>query len=318
MGNYVALSKISGSVMHIFHSIADLRSYLRLQRQQGKTVGFVPTMGALHEGHLSLIEASKAQNDLSVCSIFVNPIQFNNPDDLARYPRTLEADCAMLAPAGCDAVFAPSAEEMYGKARASDGSKPSDAPAFSSKPSNAYAKPILKFDFGALEHVMEGQFRPGHFNGVGIVVSKLFNIVQPDRTYFGQKDLQQVAVVRQMMIDLGFQIELHSCPTLREPDGLAMSSRNRNLTVDEYAIAPHIFKGLTLAQTLLLSGRTPAEVKREIAAHFEQQPAFRLEYFEIVDAHSLQTIEAMAPAGQTALCIAAHLGKVRLIDNVVF
>lgn len=294
--------------MHIFHSIADLRTYLRLQRQQGKTVGFVPTMGALHEGHLSLIEASKAQNDLSVCSIFVNPIQFNNPDDLARYPRTLEADCAMLAPAGCDVVFAPSAEEMYGKATASDGSKPS----------NAYSKPILKFDFGPLEHVMEGQFRPGHFNGVGIVVSKLFNIVQPDQTYFGQKDLQQVAVVRQMMIDLGFQIELHPCPTLRETDGLAMSSRNRNLTAEERAIAPHIFKGLTLAQTLLLSGLTPAEVKREIATHFEQQPAFRLEYFEIVDAHSLQTIEAMAAAGQTALCIAAHLGKVRLIDNVVF
>lgn len=294
--------------MHIFHSIADLRSYLRVQRQQGKTVGFVPTMGALHEGHLSLIEASKAQNDLSVCSIFVNPIQFNNPDDLARYPRTLEADCAMLAPAGCDAVFAPSAEEMYGKATASEGSKLS----------NAYSKPILKFDFGALEHVMEGQFRPGHFNGVGIVVSKLFNIVQPDRTYFGQKDLQQVAVVRQMMIDLGFQIELHSCPTLRESDGLAMSSRNRNLTTEERAIAPHIFKGLSLAKSLLLSGRTPAEVKRAISAHFEQQPAFRLEYFEIVDAHSLQTIEAMADTGQTALCIAAHLGKVRLIDNVVF
>lgn len=294
--------------MHIFHSITDLRSYLRLQRQQGKSVGLVPTMGALHEGHLSLIEASKAQNDFTVCSIFVNPIQFNNPDDLARYPRTLDADCAMLAPAGCDAVFAPSAEEMYGKATMSDGSKPSDA----------YSKPFLKFDFGDLEHVMEGQFRPGHFNGVGIVVSKLFNIVQPDRTYFGRKDIQQVAVIRRMMIDLGFQIELHPCPTLREPDGLAMSSRNRNLTPEERTLAPHIFKGLMLAQNLLLSGKATSEVKQKITAHFNEQPAFRLEYFEIVDAHSLQNTELPLSEGQTALCIAVHLGKVRLIDNVVF
>lgn len=294
--------------MHIFHSIADLRSYLRLQRQLGKSVGFVPTMGALHEGHLSLIEASKTQNDLTVCSIFVNPIQFNNPDDLARYPRTLDTDCTMLAPAGCDAVFAPSAEEMYGKAKASNGSKPSDA----------FAKPLLKFDFGDLERVMEGQFRPGHFNGVGIVVSKLFNIVQPDRTYFGQKDLQQVAVVRRMMIDLGFQIELHPCPTLREADGLAMSSRNRNLAPEERALAPHIYKGLMLAKKLLLSGKTAPEVKQEITAHFNEQPAFQVEYFEIVDAHSLQNTELPGPEGQTALCIAAYLGKVRLIDNVVF
>ncbi len=293
--------------MYIFHSIAELRSHLRLQRQQGKTVGFVPTMGALHEGHLSLIEASKAQNDLTVCSIFVNPIQFNNPDDLARYPRTLEADCALLAPAGCDAVFAPSAQEMYGP-RAFDSAKSPDM----------YAQPVLKFDFGDLERVMEGQFRPGHFNGVGIVVSKLFNIVQPDRTYFGQKDLQQVAVVRRMMIDLGFQIELHPCPTLREEDGLAMSSRNRNLTSEERAIASHIFKGLGLAKSGLLAGQNPAEIKRQTAEHFAQQPAFRLEYFEIVDAHTLQPVDSIAPAGQTALCIAAHLGKVRLIDNVVF
>ncbi|WP_428667468.1 pantoate--beta-alanine ligase [Runella sp.] len=301
--------------MQIFHSIAELRSYLRSQRQEGKTIGFVPTMGALHEGHLSLIEASKAQNDLTVCSIFVNPIQFNNPDDLSRYPRTLDADCAMLAPAGCDVVFAPSAEEMYGPAQTSDRSSLSSD---GSNPSVAYAKPILKFDFGELERVMEGQFRPGHFNGVGIVVSKLFNIVQPDRTYFGQKDLQQVAVVRRMMIDLGFQIELHPCPTLREADGLAMSSRNRNLTAEERPLASHIFKGLTLAKSLLLSGTPPSEVKQEINLHFGKEPAFRLEYFEIVNAYTLQPIDSQAPEDQTALCIAAYLGKVRLIDNLVF
>lgn len=280
--------------MHIFPTIADLRAYLRTQRAQGKSVGFVPTMGALHEGHLSLIEASNAQNDLTVCSIFVNPIQFNNPDDLARYPRTLETDCELLQTVGCDAVFAPSVQEMYPE------------------------KSLLTFDFGDLERVMEGKFRPGHFNGVGVVVSKLFNIVQPDRTYFGQKDLQQVAVVRRMMIDLGFQIELHPRPTLREADGLAMSSRNRNLTADERALAPHIYAGLSAAKTSLLEGRSPADVKAWMDAHFAQQPAFRLEYFEIVNAFSLQDVTELQPEGQTALCIAAHLGKVRLIDNIVF
>jgi pantoate--beta-alanine ligase len=280
--------------MQIFHTISDLRYYLLLQRLQGKTVGFVPTMGALHIGHLSLIEASRQANDITVCSIFVNPIQFNNPDDLARYPRTLEADCTMLDIARCDAVFAPSAEEMYAE------------------------KPVVKFDFGDLEHVMEGKFRPGHFNGVGIVVAKLFNIVQPDRTYFGQKDLQQVAVVRRMMIDLGFQIELHVCPTLREADGLAMSSRNRNLTPEERALAGHIYSGLGLAKGLLTAGQPADEVQQAITAHFAEQPAFRLEYFSIVNAFTLQSVEALQPVGETALCIAAYLGKVRLIDNVVF
>ena len=280
--------------MQVFHTIADLRYYLLLQRLQGKSVGFVPTMGALHVGHLSLIEASRLANDLTVCSIFVNPIQFNNPDDLARYPRTLEADCVMLDIARCDVVFAPSAEEMYAE------------------------KPVLKFDFGDLERVMEGKFRPGHFNGVGIVVAKLFNIVQPERTYFGQKDLQQVAVIRRMMIDLGFQMEHNVCATLREADGLAMSSRNRNLTPDERQIASHIYKGLCNAKEALVSGKTTAEVHEGMTAHFAEQPAFRLEYFEIVHAHTLQTVEAIQPIGETALCIAAYLGKVRLIDNVIF
>ncbi|MFN8348188.1 MAG: pantoate--beta-alanine ligase [Spirosomataceae bacterium] len=292
--------------MQVFHTITDLRYFLLLQRLQGKTVGFVPTMGALHTGHLSLIEASRSANDVTVCSIFVNPIQFNNPDDLARYPRTLEADCAMLDMARCDVVFAPSAEEMYGQA--SVGSKPTDA----------FNKPVLKFDFGDLEHVMEGKFRPGHFNGVGIVVAKLFNIVQPDRTYFGQKDLQQVAVIRRMMIDLGFQIELHVCPTLREPDGLAMSSRNRNLTSEERNIAGHIYSGLCLAKDALIAGQSAEEVQAAVAAHFARQPSFQSEYFSIVHALTLQSVEALQPVGETALCIAAYLGKVRLIDNVVF
>lgn len=297
--------------MQVFHTIADLRYYLLLQRLQGKSIGFVPTMGALHIGHLSLIEASRLANDVTVCSIFVNPIQFNNPDDLARYPRTLEADCVMLDIARCDVVFAPSAEEIYGQA--SVGFKRQTP-----SPTDAYEKPVLKFDFGDLERVMEGKFRPGHFNGVGIVVAKLFNIVQPERTYFGQKDLQQVAVIRRMMIDLGFQIELNVCATLREADGLAMSSRNRNLTPDERQIASHIYKGLCIAKEALVSGKTTAEVQEGMAAHFAEQPAFQLEYFEIVHAHTLQTVEAIQPVGETALCIAAYLGKVRLIDNMIF
>ena len=280
--------------MFLFHTIKDLRNYLYQQRKLGKSVGFVPTMGALHAGHVSLIEAAKKANDLTVCSIFVNPIQFNNPDDLARYPRTLTTDCTLLENAHCDAVFAPNAEEMYPE------------------------KTALRFDFGDLERVMEGQFRPGHFNGVALVVSKLFHIVQPDRAYFGQKDLQQVAVVRRMVVDLGFQMELHSCPTLRETDGLAMSSRNTNLTADERPAAAHIFKALTLAKQLLLAGQQPQEVRQAVVAYFATIAAFRLEYFEIVNAHSLQPVAQMPPQGETALCVAAHLGKVRLIDNFVF
>ncbi|MFN4145019.1 MAG: pantoate--beta-alanine ligase [Runella sp.] len=280
--------------MELLHTIADLRNHLDVHRRVGKSIGFVPTMGALHEGHLSLIAASKAQNDLTVCSIFVNPIQFNNPADLARYPRTLEADCAMLAAAGCDVVFAPTAEEMYPTAS------------------------VLKFDFGFLERVMEGAFRPGHFNGVGIVVSKLFNIVQPHRTYFGQKDLQQVAIVRQMMQDLSFPIEFYACATLREADGLAMSSRNRNLTPDERPLAAHLYKSLMQAKEQLVEGASSEQVKVKAKQYFEAIPAITLEYFEVVDAHTLEAVEGWQDENRTAICVAAYLGKVRLIDNVVF
>ncbi len=280
--------------MEIFNSVSALRLYLESQRRDNKSIGFVPTMGALHAGHGSLITASRAGNDLTVCSIFVNPTQFNNPDDLAHYPRTLAADCAMLQAAGCDAVFAPSAQEMY----------PEPA--------------VVKFDFGALERVMEGQFRPGHFNGVGVVVSKLFNIVQPDRAYFGQKDLQQTAVVRQMMVDLGFQIELHICPTLREADGLAMSSRNVNILAQHRPAASTIFRILNQAKTSLLAGESSKTAQVHAAEAFASQPDFKLAYFEIVNLHTLQPVAACQPEGQTAICAAAFLGKVRLIDNVVF
>ncbi len=280
--------------MQIFNTISETQQYLKTQQRAGKTIGFVPTMGALHAGHISLIERAKSENDLAVCSIFVNPTQFNNPEDLKKYPRTLERDCEMLLPAGCDVVFAPSAEEMY--------------------PS----LPQLKMDFGTLETVMEGKFRPGHFNGVGIVVSKLFNIVKPQKAYFGLKDLQQVAVIRRMVLNLSFDLEIIPCPTLRETDGLAMSSRNTRLSPEARALAPQIYKALNLAKEKLQSGANVSDIQMAVNEHFAKYPAFEVEYFEAADFDTLLPIEAKIADGKTALCIAAFLGSVRLIDNIVF
>ena len=251
-------------------------------------------MGALHEGHVTLIEAAKRAGDLVVASVFVNPVQFNNPDDLARYPRTLDDDCRMLETAGCDVVFTPSVTEIY------------------PEPST------IRLSFGELETTMEGALRPGHFNGVGIVVAKLFNIVQPHRAYFGQKDLQQVAVVRRLVRDLSFPVELVRCPTVRETDGLAMSSRNRNLTPNERGLAPALYEALTLAHDLLTEGQSTAQAKAAVTGFFTGIPNFRLEYVEIVNADTLLPAGEVLAPGQTAICLAAQLGKVRLIDNVVF
>lgn len=281
-------------MMHIFNTISETQQYLKAQQRAGKTIGFVPTMGALHAGHISLIERAKTENDLAVCSIFVNPTQFNNPEDLKKYPRTLERDCEMLLPAGCDVVFAPSAEEMY--------------------PS----LPQLKMDFGTLETVMEGKFRSGHFNGVGIVVSKLFNIVKPEKSYFGLKDLQQVAVIRRMVQDLSFDLEIIPCPTLRETDGLAMSSRNTRLSPKARALAPQIYKVLNLAKEKLQAGASISEMQTAVSEYFAIFPEFELEYFEAADFDTLLPIEAKIADGKTALCVAAFLDGVRLIDNIVF
>ena len=278
--------------MQVFKTIFSLQEFLQAVRLSGYSVGLVPTMGALHTGHLSLIEASKKQNDLTVCSIFVNPTQFNNAHDLSVYPRTLDTDCQMLDSVGCDIVFAPSAEEMYPNL------------------------PNIKFNFGDLERVMEGQFRPGHFNGVGIVVSKLFNIVQPDNAYFGQKDLQQCAVVNRLVKDLSFSLMLNICPTQRETDGLAMSSRNRNLSPEQRADAPHIYKALQKVAELLRQNKSSEEVKTFVRQYFKALPIFELEYFEISDFETLQPIDELQK-GKTALCIAAFMGKTRLIDNVI-
>ncbi|SEI51424.1 pantothenate synthetase [Dyadobacter koreensis] len=280
--------------MEVFTSIPSLKNFLLQQRLQNKSIGLIPTMGALHEGHISLIDTAKIQNDIVVCSIFVNPTQFNNPEDLAKYPRTLEEDCVMLENAGCSAVFAPSVEEMYPE------------------------KPTLTINFGLLETVMEGASRPGHFNGVGIVVSKLFNIVEPHRAYFGQKDLQQVMIVKRMVEDLSFNLELIICPTIRETDGLAMSSRNRRLGEEERAHAPIIYKILLDAKDKIQNGDDIEEVKESVQLEFHVLAGFELDYFEVVNTKTLQPIHTIAEAGTTALCIATFLGPVRLIDNIIF
>lgn len=276
-----------------FDTITALRQHLAPLRAD-HTIGLVPTMGALHNGHLTLVETARQAGNRVIASVFVNPAQFNNPDDLARYPRTLDDDCRLLEAAGCDIVFAPSVAEVYPE------------------------PPTMRLSFGELETTMEGAFRPGHFNGVGIVVAKLFNIVQPQRAYFGQKDLQQVAVVRQLIRDFSFPVELVRCPTVREADGLAMSSRNRNLTTDERELAPALYDALALAQELLAEGQSTAQAKAAVTGFFSSNPNFRLEYVEIVNADTLQPAGEVLAPGQTAICLAAQLGKVRLIDNVVF
>lgn len=283
--------------MLVFHQISTLQKHLKQLRTQGLSVGLVPTMGALHQGHISLINQAKAQSDVVVCSIFVNPTQFNNSHDLAVYPRTLEADSQMLKDAGCEILFAPSVDEMYPKL------------------------PSMKFDFGALETVMEGAFRPGHFNGVGIVVSKLFHIIQPDKAFFGQKDLQQCAVISCLVNELSFNLELVICPTQREEDGLAMSSRNRNLSPEQRAIAPFLYQALNNAKAGLLQDKAVSVVKSELADFLKTIEGIELEYFEVSDFDTLQpfngTLSQNSEGGKIALCIAAFLGKTRLIDNII-
>ena len=279
--------------MEILHTAAALQAYTENCRRTGLRLGLVPTMGALHEGHLRLVRAAAAACDVVIVTIFVNPTQFNNPDDFRLYPRLPEADAALLSPAGCTVLFLPGVEEMYPQPT------------------------VLRFDFGPLAQVMEGAHRPGHFNGVGTVVSKLFHLSRPHQAYFGQKDWQQVAIVRQLVADLSFDLELISFPTVREPDGLAMSSRNRRLSPEARAVAPRLYQALRLAAEQLKSGTPPAAVQQAAAAYIGAEPAFTLEYFEVANAHTLQPVGAWQPGRPVVLCLAAHLGEVRLIDNVV-
>lgn len=288
------MPKFVYQLMEVLYTALEVRNLTARLKNETGSLGFVPTMGALHEGHLELVRRAKSENTVVVCSIFVNPAQFNNPEDLERYPRTLEKDSALLRSVGCDILFAPPVKEMY--------PAPLD----------------LRIDFGALETVMEGAFRPGHFNGVGVVVSKLFNMVQPDRAYFGQKDLQQTAIIKSLVRNLSYPIELRICPTVRETDGLAMSSRNVRLTPEERETAPEIYRILSVCKEELEKGEPVKKALDGARKAFESFPAFNVEYLEFVNATTLATTDALLPEGNNALCIAAHLGKVRLIDNLVF
>lgn len=277
--------------MEIFKEIASLKAFLKQFRQPGDSIGFVPTMGALHAGHLALVDASRKENTLTVCSIFVNPTQFNNPGDLAKYPNTLQQDVELLKKVGCDVLFCPTQTEMY--------------------PHQDH----IRFDFGFLDKILEGEFRPGHFSGVGLVVSKLLNIVAPQRAYFGQKDFQQTMIVRKLVADLNLDVELKLVRIMREPDGLAMSSRNARLSTDQRKNALVFYEGLQKAKTLLLAGEEFENVKVEVKQFCESQPEIKLEYLALADSTNLSLIKSVTP--QSILLIAGYAGEVRLIDNLM-
>jgi len=274
------------------HTISETKSAIQKQISEGKTIGFVPTMGALHEGHLVLVRRAASENDFVAVSIFVNPIQFNNPEDLEKYPRTLEEDLKKLEGTGCNLVFAPSVKEMYPE------------------------PDLTEFDFGQLDKVMEGKFRPGHFKGVAIVVKKLFEIVTPTKAYFGEKDFQQLAIIKKMVSMLQMAVEIVPCPIVRETDGLAMSSRNARLTSEERVEAPVIYKALSSIKENY-SWFIPAGIKQLVTGEIQESPFFRVEYVDIVDTETLLPFHDWMDAEHAVVCVAAFIGNVRLIDNIV-
>lgn len=279
--------------MQVVNSKNELVSLIDSYKKEGKTIGFVPTMGALHNGHLSLVKESKKNSDITVVSIFVNPTQFNDSEDLKRYPRTLEKDTELLQTVDCDIVFAPSVEEIYPE------------------------PDTRKFDFGYIESVMEGAKRPGHFNGVGQVVSRLFDIVNPDKAFFGMKDFQQVAIIKNMVEQLNYKIEIIPCPIIREESGLALSSRNTLLDECHKENAPHIHATLEKARALT-SQMSVSDLKKWIIAEINNNPYLETEYVEIVDNTTFKIVESWTEKGTKVACIAVYAGKIRLIDNIIF
>jgi pantoate--beta-alanine ligase len=277
--------------MNIVHTIQELQAKLMALKEAGKSIGLVPTMGALHAGHASLVERSVAENDVTVVSIFVNPTQFNDKNDLAKYPRTLEADCELLQAVGASIVFAPSVEEVYPE------------------------PDTRSFSYAPLDTVMEGAFRPGHFNGVCQIVSKLFDMVMPHRAYFGEKDFQQLAIIREMVRQMNYSLEIIGCPIVREADGLAMSSRNTRLSADERQTALHISRTLFESQVFAKT-HTLDETKNFVEEGINAIDGLRLEYYEVVDDRTLQTVLTWDDAEGIVGCITVFCGEVRLIDNI--
>ena len=279
--------------MKLIQTIQELRTELDALRKEGKTIGLVPTMGALHAGHASLVKRAVAENDVVVVSDFVNPTQFNDKNDLLKYPRTLDADCKLLEECGASFVFAPSVEEIYPE------------------------PDTRQFSYAPLDTVMEGKFRPGHFNGVCQIVSKLFLIVEPTRAYFGEKDFQQLAIIREMVRKYPFNLEIVGCPIVREADGLALSSRNARLSdeqrIQALQISKTLFASVEYAQT-----HTLAETKAFVESAISTAEGLRLEYFEIVDGNSLQTVCDWKDGSYIVGGITVFCGEVRLIDNIKY
>ncbi len=275
--------------MLLIETISDLQNKLEQAHRTHQTIGLVPTMGALHEGHLSLIKRARKENDLCVVSVFVNPTQFNNAEDLEKYPRTLEQDLQLVSDYA-DIVFAPSVEEVY------------RVPA------------TEQYDFGPVAEVMEGPARPGHFNGVGIIVKRLFDWVQPTRAYFGEKDFQQIAVIKTLVRQCGLNLQIVPCPIVREASGLALSSRNRRLTEEERTTAANIYRILK-ASTQLKTTNTQ-EIRKFVEEEINKYDLFRLEYYEIVDDETLQPVADLNDSTGVVGCITVWANQVRLIDNI--
>lgn len=280
--------------MKVLHTVKALREAMQSHREAGQTIGLVPTMGALHAGHLSLLSRARRDNDIVVSSVFVNPTQFNNPTDLATYPRTEEADCKALEEAGADYAFVPSVEEIY-------------------------PEPDTRvFDLGEVASVMEGAMRPGHFNGVAQIVSKLFDMVRPTRSYFGEKDFQQIAVIRRMASLIGADTEIIACPIVREADGLALSSRNVRLTPEQREVAPAIHAALEESVSLI-GDHTVEQVKDWVKNRIDSHPFLTTEYYEIVNPVTMQpTDQWITPDGPAVGCVTVYCGDVRLIDNITY
>ena len=277
--------------MRVIHTIKELREVLDVCRSNGQKIGLVPTMGALHKGHASLVEAAVKENDVVVVSIFVNPTQFNDKNDLKNYPRTPEADCAVLEAAGADIVFMPSVEDIYPE------------------------PDTREFDFGLVDKVMEGATRPGHFNGVAQVVSRLFDLVKPARAYFGEKDFQQIAVIKAMVKQLAIDIEIVECAIVRGEDGLALSSRNELLTKEHRAAAPHIYATIKQCAEKMAT-MSPAELTQWVVATIDSNPLLKTIYFEAVDATTMQKVERWEDSERIQGCCAVQAGEIRLIDNI--
>lgn len=278
--------------MQVFNNGAEWHKYWIQTLQTQKSIGFAPTMGALHEGHLDLIKASKKTCDITVVSIFVNPIQFNNAEDFEKYPVLTDQDLELLKQEKVDYVFLPTKETIYPE------------------------PPVLTFNFGDIEHVLEGEFRSGHFSGVGIIVSKLFNIIRPNTAFFGQKDLQQVAIIKRMVLDLSFPLEIQVVPTKREKDGLALSSRNMRLSSQEREKALLLYKSLNQAKNELLTGNSWLEVRNKVQQLFKEEPLTQLEYFELIHPETFEVFSEFDQNKKSSICVASFVGNVRLIDNL--